>query len=93
MAVQLFSHTTIKHYGSAQIAIASQWRLFEKPGHESQCGSFLRRLLRSAERFSERAMSEGARLVKTPDSRSNALLIRVTRWVQVSRLVAGISVV
>jgi len=42
-------------------------------------GALLRRLLRSAERLSERAMARGLRLVKAPRSRSSALLVRMTR--------------
>ena len=42
-------------------------------------GALLRRLLCSAERFSERAMARGLRFVKTPCSRSSALLVRMTR--------------
>ncbi len=41
-------------------------------------GSARRRSLRSADRFSDRAMSLGLGQVKTPDSRSSALLVRVT---------------
>src|SRR5262245_29982751 len=42
-------------------------------------GSLFRRLLRSAERFSERAMLRGSSREKTPGSRSRALLVWVTR--------------
>ena len=42
-------------------------------------GALLRRRLCSAERFSERAMARGLRFVKTPCSRSSALLVRMTR--------------
>src|SRR5208283_5672994 len=41
-------------------------------------GSLLRRVLASAERFSERAISSGSSSAKTPFSRSSALLVRVT---------------
>jgi hypothetical protein len=39
----------------------------------------LRRRLRSAERFSDRAISLGSDCVKTPGSRSSASLVSVTR--------------
>lgn len=42
-------------------------------------GALLRRVLRSAERFSERATARGLRLVNTPRSRSSAALVRMTR--------------
>src|SRR3989442_6702423 len=42
-------------------------------------GALLRRLLRSAERLSERAIARGLRLVNTRRSRSSALLVRMTR--------------
>lgn len=42
-------------------------------------GSALRRLLRSAERLSERATARGSAFMKTPCSRSSALLVLVTR--------------
>src|SRR5688572_4733896 len=42
-------------------------------------GALLRRLLRSAERLSDAAMARGLRWVKTPCSRSSALLVRMTR--------------
>jgi hypothetical protein len=42
-------------------------------------GALLRRLLRSAERLSDRATARGLRLVNTPRSRSSALLVRMTR--------------
>lgn len=42
-------------------------------------GEPLRRLLRSAERFSERAIAAGSSWAKTFGSRSSALLSRVTR--------------
>ena len=41
-------------------------------------GSARRRSLRSADRFSDRAISRGLGQVKTPGSRSSALLVRVT---------------
>lgn len=41
-------------------------------------GALLRRLLRSAERLRESATARGLRLVKTPCSRSSALLLRMT---------------
>src|SRR6266571_6742152 len=44
--------------------------------------SLLRRRLRSAERFSDRAMLRGSSREKTPRSRSRALLFAVTRWDQ-----------
>src|SRR5687768_2098004 len=42
-------------------------------------GSDLRRRLRSADRFSERAMLRALLWLNTPWSRSSALLVRVTR--------------
>src|SRR5437764_12333739 len=54
-------------------------------------GSLLRRLLRSAERLSERAMRLGSRCAKTPRLRSRALLRSVTRCDQ--RLVRALRVV
>ena len=42
-------------------------------------GSDFRRELLSAERFSDRAIARGLCSLKTPASRSNALLVRVTR--------------
>src|SRR5215831_3780726 len=44
--------------------------------------ALLRRLLRSADRLSERAIARELFSVKTPRSRSSALLSRVTRWDQ-----------
>jgi hypothetical protein len=41
-------------------------------------GSLLRRSLRSADRFSDRAISAGSDQVKTPDSRSSASLVLET---------------
>src|SRR5690606_14305579 len=41
-------------------------------------GPALRLVLASAERFSDRAISRGSALVKTPSSRSRALLLRMT---------------
>lgn len=41
-------------------------------------GSAFRRLLRSAERLSERAMAFGSLFVKMPDSRSSASLRSIT---------------
>jgi hypothetical protein len=41
-------------------------------------GSALRRVLRSADRLSERAMAFGSLLVKTPLSKSSASLVRMT---------------
>src|SRR5437867_972763 len=43
-------------------------------------GSLLRRLLRSADRLSERAIARGSVFEKTPDSKSIALLVSVTPW-------------
>src|SRR5919204_558861 len=45
-------------------------------------GSAFRRRLRSAERFSERAIRRGSSCEKTPRSRSSALLVSVTRFDQ-----------
>jgi hypothetical protein len=42
-------------------------------------GALLRLRLRSAERLSESATARGLRWVKTPRSRSSALLLRMTR--------------
>src|SRR5438552_13299465 len=42
-------------------------------------GALLRRLLRSAERLSERAIARALRFLNTPRSRSSALLVRMTR--------------
>src|SRR5262249_28721947 len=42
-------------------------------------GSVLRLLLRSAERFNDSATARGLVLLKTPSSRSSALLVAVTR--------------
>ena len=42
-------------------------------------GALLRRLLRSAERLSERAIARALRFLNTPPSRSSALLVRMTR--------------
>ena len=43
-------------------------------------GDDLRRSLRSADRFKERAIFPGSSQVKTPGSKSSALLSAVTRW-------------
>ena len=43
-------------------------------------GSALRRLLRSAERLSERAMAFGSVFVKTPRCKSSASLVSITLW-------------
>jgi hypothetical protein len=42
----------------------------------------LRRPLRSADRFKDRAMLRGSSFEKTPGSKSSALLVSVTFWDQ-----------
>src|SRR5262245_1200557 len=54
-------------------------------------GALLRRALRSAERLSDSATARGLRWVKTPFSRSSALLVRITRADQRRALVLGMS--
>src|SRR5262245_60059195 len=54
-------------------------------------GALLRRPLRSAERLSDSATARGLRWVKTPFSRSSALLVRITRADQRRALVLGMS--
>ena len=54
-------------------------------------GSLLRLLLRSADRFNERAMLRGSSRENTPESKSSALLFSVTWWDQRLILRVGMS--
>src|SRR5262245_31945258 len=56
-------------------------------------GALLRRALRSAERLSDSATARGRRRVKTPSSRSSALLVRITRADHRRALVLGMTIV
>ena len=53
--------------------------------------ALFRRALRSAERLSDSATARGLPWVKTPFSRSSALLVRITRADQRRALVLGMS--
>lgn len=53
-------------------------------------GVDLRRRLDSAERFSDKAIARGLFLVKTPDSRSRASLLCMTRRDHLEPVLAGV---